>query len=116
MNSTTTTDPAKKISPKVWAGLLTGLIVAAIGGIVAAVTPDTFAFLGAWGPIIYSLVTIGGAQLAAFLKTDPLRATSAAPAAVTNVFTPAAAPVDDVVDATVPDPVDATDAVSHISK
>lgn len=71
------TDP-KKVSPKVIVGLLTGLAIAAIGGILAAVTPDTFAFLGAWGPLVYSVVTVGGAQLAAYLKRDPARVDTAA--------------------------------------
>jgi hypothetical protein len=73
MTDNTHVDETKKISPKVIAGILTGLAIAAIGGIIAAVTPDTFSAFGAWGPIVYSLVTVGGAQLAAYLKSDPLR-------------------------------------------
>lgn len=63
----------KNISPKVWAGLITGLGIAIIGAGLTYLTPATFAFLGSWGPIAYTLVTLAGAQVAAFLKTDPAR-------------------------------------------
>lgn len=104
MTDITHVDETKKVSPKVWAGLITGFAIAAIGGIIASVTPDTFAFLGAWGPIIYSLVTIGGAQLAAYLKSDPLRAnTVVLPAPVVTVTAP-----DGPINVTPPLPVDNT--------
>jgi len=71
-------DPKSPVSPKVWAGLATGLAVAAIGGVISAVTPHTFDFLGPWGVIAYTAVTVGLAQLAAYLKRDPIRAVGAA--------------------------------------
>lgn len=94
----TNADPKSPVSPKVWAGLLTGLAVAAIGGLVTAVTPDTFDFLGPWGVIVYTGVTVGLAQLAAWLKRDPIRAVGAQvvvadPAAIDKVKNPEVLPI-----------------------
>jgi len=63
-----TGEPTAKPSPKVIAGFITSLALTAIVAGIAAVTPDHFAALGIWGPVIYaSIVAIGG-NLAAYIK------------------------------------------------
>lgn len=65
------------VSPKVKAGILWGAVFAVLGAAVAggaaAIDPHLFDSLGAFGPLIYSAITLGAAQLAAYLKKDPLR-------------------------------------------
>lgn len=58
------------ISPKVLTATLTGLGLAGLGGITAAVTPDTFAFLGPWAPGAFAVATILLAQAAAWFKRE----------------------------------------------
>ncbi|HEY4267081.1 MAG TPA: hypothetical protein VGM94_02705 [Galbitalea sp.] len=71
--NTTTPDPTKTISPKVIASVAGGIVGAAVVGAVNAITPDLFASLGAWAPVVYSGVTAGGAYLAGWIVKDPLR-------------------------------------------
>lgn len=67
-----TTDAAGKPtlapSPKVIAGAVTGIGLAVVVAVLAAVTPDMLAPLGAWGTLIYAGVVALGASLAAYLK------------------------------------------------
>lgn len=81
------------ISPKVFTALLTGLGLAGLGGVTAAVTPATFAFLGPWAPGAFAVATILLAQAAAWLKREQATETKAA---VTNAHPTAAAPVPPV--------------------
>jgi hypothetical protein len=66
-------DAEKVISPKVIAGAVTSLVITAVVAGIAALTPETFAGLGIWGPIAYAAVVAVGGNLAAYLKRDPLR-------------------------------------------
>src|SRR4051812_34234026 len=70
----TTSNP---VTPKVKAGIfwgaVFGVLSAAVAGGAAAIDPHIFDSLGVWGPLIYSAITLGAAQLAAYLKKDPLR-------------------------------------------
>lgn len=76
-----TTDPAKVVSPKVIAGAIGSAIAGALGaGVVAAVaviTPDHFAGLGIWGPVVFAGVTVTagtlGGYVAGWATRDPLR-------------------------------------------
>ena len=58
------------ISPKVLAGLLTGLGTAAVLGIAKAVNADTFDFLGPWSVVAYPAFTVLVGQVAAWLKRE----------------------------------------------
>lgn len=87
------------ISPKVLTATLTGLGLAGLGGVTAAVTPDTFAFLGPWAPGAFAVATILLAQAAAWFKREQENASSSATSTVTPEL-PApvvAAPVEPLV-------------------
>lgn len=84
-------DPSKVISPKVIAGTVVGLFVAAAIAIINAITPETLAFLGPWSTLAYTVVSIAGAAIAGWWKKDPLRQTidggtvGVVPAVITTV-------------------------------
>lgn len=65
--------PSSALSPKVKAGALVagGLIV--LQFVLAAVTPDMFAWAGDYSALFYAAVTGLGAVVAAYLKRDTLR-------------------------------------------
>lgn len=65
------------VSPKVKAAGAVGSLVGILVAYAAAVTPETFAFLGKWSQPAYLTVTLGAALFAAYKTTDPLRATDA---------------------------------------
>jgi len=60
--------PTAKPSPKVIAGFVTSLAITAIVAGIAAITPDHFASLGIWGPVIYAAIVAVGGNLAAYIK------------------------------------------------
>lgn len=66
-------DAEKIISPKVIASAVTSILLVAVIAAIGAITPELFAFLGAWAPVVYAAVVSVGATLAGFIKTDPLR-------------------------------------------
>lgn len=68
-----TPDPRKVISPKI---IATGIVYVTGAGVLtaaAALTPELFAFAGPWGVVVYAFVVGAAAQLAGYLKSDPLR-------------------------------------------
>lgn len=105
-------DPKKTISPKVIASAVSGLAVTLILGLLNAVTPETFAFLGSWSSLAYMLVVAVAGVVAGWAKSDPMRRTidagiaGAVPAVITtavNVAAPAvASAVSAAVDAETP--------------
>lgn len=66
-------DPSKVISPKIIATGVVYLVGAFVLAAAAALTPDLFGWAGPWGVVIYAGVVGAVAQLAGWLKTDPLR-------------------------------------------
>ncbi len=66
-------DPSKTISPKIIATGIVYLVGAFILAAGAALTPQLFDWAGPWGVVIYAGVVGAVAQLAGWLKTDPLR-------------------------------------------
>lgn len=67
------TDSTKQLSPKVkWAGLV-GAFITALSAAGAALTPELFEGLGAWGFVVYIFVTALFISVAAWWKADPLR-------------------------------------------
>lgn len=66
-------DASKVISPKVIAQFVTGIVLTAVVAAISAITPDLFADLGAWGPVVYMAIVAVGGTLAGYLKRDPLR-------------------------------------------
>lgn len=73
--------PNTPVSPKVKAAGAVGSLVGILVAYAAAVTPETFAFLGKWSQPAYLTVTLGAALFAAYKTTDPLRATDTPSAA-----------------------------------
>jgi len=65
--------PEKTISPKVIAQGATSLGLAIVVGAIAAITPEHFAMLGMWGPVVYAGVVAGGGVIAGWITRDPLR-------------------------------------------
>lgn len=63
-----TGEQTAKPSPKVIAGFVTSLALTAIVAGIAAVTPDHFAALGIWGPVLYAAIVAVGGNLAAYIK------------------------------------------------
>lgn len=61
------------VSPKVRSGLNWGVLAALALALADSATPDTFAGLGPWGPVVSGLVPVVAGQVAAWCKTDPLR-------------------------------------------
>jgi len=61
------------VSPKVIAGAAAGLVLAIVVAVLAAVTPDMLAGLGAWAPLAFVAITTAATQLAGYIKRDPLR-------------------------------------------
>lgn len=68
-------EAAPKTSPKVNAGLATGLALTVLAAGAAAITPDTLKDLGVWALPAYAAITAGAGYLAGYLKRDPLRET-----------------------------------------
>lgn len=66
-------DPSKTISPKIIATGIVYVVGAFILAAVAALTPQLFDWAGPWGVVIYAGIVGAAAQLAGYLKTDPLR-------------------------------------------
>lgn len=66
-------DPSKVISPKVIAQVGVSFFLVVLLGAINAITPDLFAGLGAWGPVLYAAVAAAGGAIAGYVKTDPLR-------------------------------------------
>ena len=66
-------DPSKTLSPKIIATGIVYLAGAFILAAGAALTPQLFDWAGPWGVVIYAGVVGAVAQLAGWLKTDPLR-------------------------------------------
>jgi hypothetical protein len=64
---------ADKVSPKVISETVAVGIATVIGGAVIAITPEHFAALGIWGPVLYGAVVAGAGYVAGWLKGDPLR-------------------------------------------
>lgn len=81
-------------SPKVKAAGAVGSIVGILLAYAAAVTPETFAFLGVWAQPAYLAVTLGSALYAAYQTRDPLRKEPADPAPAASPAEPATAPHD----------------------
>lgn len=61
------------VSPKVTAGALVGVVLTVLVAVIAAVTPDMLAGLGAWGVLIFAGLVALGQAITAYLKRDPLR-------------------------------------------
>lgn len=78
------------VSPKVKAAGAVGSLVGILVAYAAAVTPETFAFLGKWSQPAYLAVTLGSALFAAYQTSDPMRATDA-PTATVPVDSPTVA-------------------------
>ena len=66
-------DAEKTISPKVIASGVTSVLLVAVIAAIGAITPDLFAGLGVWAPVVYAAVVSVGATLAGYLKSDSLR-------------------------------------------
>ena len=66
-------DAEKTISPKVIASAVTSILLVAVIAAIGAITPDLFAGLGVWAPVVYAAVVSVGATLAGFIKRDSLR-------------------------------------------
>jgi hypothetical protein len=64
---------ATPVSPKVNAGLFTGLALTVLAAGAAAITPDTLKDLGVWALPAYAAITAGAGYLAGRLKSDSLR-------------------------------------------
>jgi hypothetical protein len=79
------------ISPKVTAGSATGAIVGLLLSYASSVQPDMFAFLGRWQGFAFLLFTLAVSAGGAWLKSDPLRVTSAPVVPDTAPVTPPAA-------------------------
>lgn len=64
---------APSTSPKLNAGLLSGLALTVLAAGAAAITPDTLKDLGVWALPAYAAITAGAGYLAGRLRSDPLR-------------------------------------------
>lgn len=87
------------VSPKVTASAVAGIIAAAVLANINLITPDLFTGLGKWSGLVYGLVITLAVTTAGWLKSDPLRSTSASTAP--DVTIPGSVPSGDV---PVPDP------------
>lgn len=65
----------EEVSPKVTAAAWVGVVLVCLQTILAAITPEMFAWAGAYAALFHSLVTAVGMGLAAYLKADPARYT-----------------------------------------
>jgi hypothetical protein len=65
-------------SPKVKAGLIWGVLATLAIGWLNSVTPADLAWAGAAEPLLFSAIPIVVGQIAAWIKTDPLRVEGAA--------------------------------------
>lgn len=65
-------DP-KQLSPKVIGAAIAGFVLTAIGGAMAAVTPDALEALGPWAAPVAMVIVTAGSSLVAWWRTDPLR-------------------------------------------
>ena len=81
-------------SPKVKAAGAVGSVVGILLAYAAAVTPETFAFLGVWAQPAYLAVTLGSALYAAYQTRDPLRQAPADTAPATKPADAPTAPAD----------------------
>lgn len=61
------------ISPKVYAGGATSVVLFVIAAILGGVTTDMLHFAGQFTPLVYIAVTSVVALIAQYLKDDPLR-------------------------------------------
>lgn len=84
------------VSPKVKSAGAIGSIVGILLAYAAAVTPETFAFLGKWAQPAYLAVTLGSAVYAAYRTADPLRQAPADPAPATGGTDASASPAEAV--------------------
>jgi hypothetical protein len=73
MSKHTATTAEAELSPKVKAGAWVGVALLVAQAIMAAVTPDMFAWAGDYSALFYAAVTGAGVALAAYMKRDPLR-------------------------------------------
>jgi hypothetical protein len=73
--------PRTAVSPKVKAAgvgaVIAGLAVAALTGVVNAVTPDMLAFLGPWAGLAYTVIIAIPTIVAGYVTEDPLRTAAA---------------------------------------
>jgi hypothetical protein len=92
--STHTTTPASAVtSPKIKAGVAAGVGLLILQAVIAAVTPEHFAWAGDYSSLFYAAVTGLGVAVAAYLKTDPLRNLGGAVADMGGTTVPEPAPV-----------------------
>ena len=76
----TTPKTTINVHPKVFTGLIIGLTITIIGAVSIAITPDSLSFLGPYAVPAASLITIGLAQLGAWLKkSEPASSTDDIP-------------------------------------
>lgn len=73
MSNNETQDPAKVISPKVIASLIVSAGLIVVGAMLLAITPEMFAGLGQWAPVVFAGVVTLGNLIAGYVKNDPLR-------------------------------------------
>lgn len=64
---------ATDISPKVIAPAVFNLVLIAVTAAITAITPDLFAGLGPWGPVLFAGVAAIGTALTGYIKRDPAR-------------------------------------------
>lgn len=65
----------EQVSPKVAAAVWAGVALVCLQTILAALTPEMFAWAGTYAALVHSLVTAVGMGAAAYLKGDPSRFT-----------------------------------------
>lgn len=82
---------ATPISPKVTAGTSIAAILGLLLSYLQVITPESFAFLGRYQGIAFLIVTLAGGALAAWQKSDPLRAVPPIPSVVVPPVTPVVA-------------------------
>ena len=73
MSKHVATTAEAELSPKVKAGAWVGAALLVAQVVLAAVTPDHFAWAGEYSSLFYAAVTGVGVAVAAYLKRDPLR-------------------------------------------
>lgn len=92
--STHTNTPASAVtSPKIKAGVAVGVGLLILQAVIAAVTPEHFAWAGDYSSLFYAAVTGLGVAVAAYLKTDPLRNLGGAVSDMGGTTVPEPAPV-----------------------
>ena len=73
MSKHVATTAEAELSPKVKAGAWVGAALLVAQVVLAAVTPEHFAWAGEYSSLFYAAVTGIGVAVAAYLKRDPLR-------------------------------------------